>query len=263
MATDIEVRRQPLAPLDAQATKQAIASYQAGLNAVLDESDVQSFTDRRGGRHKFVKRSGWRKIALWCDLSLENRGVEVDRDENGKPLRARVVARASAPNGRYADGEGGCDMGERPNMSEHDMLATAATRAFNRAISNLVGLGAISAEEVDGTVPDPDQGPPYGPEAPPELLAEAQAAITRMWPQVPGGEATDLLAANFGYMPEIACRTINGLAWLVKDEVTTVTEPEPESEPTPAPRPSGTVPPGPVFDPGSDDVDIDAILGGE
>jgi hypothetical protein len=260
MPTDLEVRRQPLAPLDAQATKQAIATYQAGLNAVLDESDVQSFTDRRGGRHKFVKRSGWRKIALWCDLSLENRGVEVDRDSAGKPLRARVVARASAPNGRYADGEGACDMGERPNMSEHDMLATAATRAFNRAISNLVGLGAVSAEEVDGTVPDPDQAPPYGPEASPELLAEAQAAITKMWPHVPGGDATDLLAANFGYMPEIACRTVNGLAWLMDRGEPAATEPE-ATEVAPPPRPSGSVPPGPALDP--DDVDIDAILGGE
>jgi hypothetical protein len=259
MSTDLEVR-QPLAPLDAQATKQAIAAYQAGLNAVLDESDIQSFTDRRGGRHKFVKRSGWRKIALWCDLSLENRGVEVDRDVNGKPLRARVVARASAPNGRYADGEGACDMGERPNMSEHDMLATAATRAFNRAISNLVGLGAVSAEEMDGTVPDPDQPPPYGPEAPPEMVAEAGAAITKMWPHVPGGEATDLLAANFGYMPEIACRTINGLAWLMDRGEPAATEPE-ATEVTPPPRPSGSVPPGPALE--ADDVDIDAILGGE
>src|SRR5215467_1061797 len=124
--TDIEARR-PLAPLDVMATKQAITAYQDGLKSLLAPEDVQTFRGQKGDKHSFVKRSGWRKIALWCDLSVEDRTVTIDRDESGKPLRVRVVARAVAPSGRYADGEGACASDERRfSKLEHDILATAA-----------------------------------------------------------------------------------------------------------------------------------------
>jgi hypothetical protein len=274
-----EIERRPLTPLDATATRRAITQYQEGLKSLLDPAeDVQMFRSRDGSKHAFVKRSGWRKIALWCDLSVENRTVEVDRDEAGRPLRARVVARASAPNGRFADGEGSCAANERSfSKLEHDLLATAATRAVNRAISNLVGLGAVSAEEMDGAVTPMavDTEHPYGPDATDELVGEALTAIRAMWPDMAGdAEAmVDLLTRNFGSFPEIAGRTIKGLHYCVTnppkpaappshpafEEVVTPAAEEittPTVENTPANSTSGVAN-------ADDEVDIDAIFDAE
>jgi hypothetical protein len=68
------------------------------------------------------------------------------------PLRAEVWARAIAPSGRSMDGDGYCSVdeerfsGPRGNKSklENDLRATATTRAMNRAISGLVGMGEVS-----------------------------------------------------------------------------------------------------------------------
>ena len=53
------------------------------------------------------------------------------------------------PNGCFADGWGNCSRGERgfahPN---HDIPATAHTRATNRAIADLIGAGEVTAEEM-------------------------------------------------------------------------------------------------------------------
>ena len=279
----MEVERRPLTPLNVQQTKMAITQYQDGLKSLLDPDDVQSFVDRRGGKHAFVKRSGWRKIALWCDLSIENRSIDLDRDPGGKPLRARVVARATAPSGRFAEGEGGCDLTEHAvSKPEHDLLAIAATRAVNRAVSNLVGLGAVSAEEMDGGAPmaaatdTTDPAHPFGPDAALELRSQALAAVEAMWP----GQAADapamlgLLEANFGYLPEIAARTINGLYWCVSnpdawqskakagpefDEIVTPAAEDVQPKTTPdvdLPGPKTT----PDVDLPADEVDIDAIF---
>ena len=53
------------------------------------------------------------------------------------------------PTGRYADGWGNCSRQEgnkaHPN---HDIPATAMTRATNRAIADLIGAGEVTAEEI-------------------------------------------------------------------------------------------------------------------
>src|SRR5215471_5290058 len=128
------IDQRPLAPLDLTATKQSMDTYQQGLHSLLDATDWQKFGSGEKER-AFVKRSGWRKIATWFNLNLENRRIEVERDEHGNPIRASVIARATAPNGRYAEGEGAASLTERRfSKPEHDLPATAATRALNRAI---------------------------------------------------------------------------------------------------------------------------------
>jgi len=59
--------------------------------------------------------------------------------------------RALAGNGTYVDADGHADIWEKgyPN-SYHNAKATASTRAKNRAISDLVGGGELSAEEIAG-----------------------------------------------------------------------------------------------------------------
>jgi hypothetical protein len=140
--------RGPLAPLDLEQTRASMQLYQEGLRALLDESDWQVFHDKDGAERKFVKKSGFRKIATWFELNLEVTKIEIDRDQNGNPRRARAIARAVAPNGRYADGDGAASLGERTfSKPENDLPAQATTRAMNRAISNLVGMGAVCLPE--------------------------------------------------------------------------------------------------------------------
>ena len=97
----------------------------------------------------YVKKSGFRKIAVFFGLSdsiiSEDR---VDRENGTFFWRIKVESRA--PNGRTSVGVGICDSQER-NFShiEHDVYATAHTRAKNRAISDMVAGGLVSAEEMD------------------------------------------------------------------------------------------------------------------
>ena len=146
-------------------------AYQDAVNQLLTEDDYQPI----GGK-KFRKRSGWRKLATAMGVDLELRARDYERDDAGRITRAEVVARAKAPNGRYADGLGACDVFERcctrgcdkrhrhcpaasgtacPGFShfskpQHDIPATAHTRSVNRACADLFGAGEVSAEEMEG-----------------------------------------------------------------------------------------------------------------
>lgn len=180
-------RAEVLKPLDVAAQRDAMALYQQGLQSILDESDWQN----AGRGRKFVKKSGWRKIAAWFSLNIEIRGEVggVERAEDGSVLRAHVVARAVAPNGRHADGDGYCDVSEsrfadNKAKLENDLRGTATTRAVNRAVSNLVGMGEVSAEEVNagGRTPDPehDQALINGTRASDELARMATRALRQL-----------------------------------------------------------------------------------
>jgi hypothetical protein len=166
---------QVLMPMDVDQVVQGMAAYQSLLPKLLDESDYQG---RVGSRDRFVKKSGWRKIARAFNLSLERISESVERDDDGLVVRASAVYRAVAPNGQYGDGDGYCSADE-PRFKdakgrqklENDLRATATTRAKNRAISDLVGMGEVSAEEI-GAAPV-EAGPAYGP-----VVADAQKAAT-------------------------------------------------------------------------------------
>ena len=213
----VEVQRRPLTPLDIGETKAAQKLYQDGLTQLLDRAEDVTPIRGRGGKVKnHVNRSGVSKITTWCSLSTTLVDTVVERDEDGKPLRWRVTVRATAPDGRVSDGVGAFDVKERPSSKpEHDGLGTAFTRARNRAVMDLVGMGEVSAEEmVDGGAVASGTELPYGPEATLDLMMNCQEAIPLILPGVPGDDAVALLAKNFGYLPEIACRTIMGMKWL-------------------------------------------------
>jgi hypothetical protein len=165
-ARPLPVPAQPTQLLRPMATPEEaadmMAEYQRTVRAVLDPSDYQEA--ERG--KKFVKKSGWRKIAKAYGLSVEIISVEVERDEEGHATRATVVVRATAPNGQTQDGDGYCSIEEgRFSRSsgrqklENDLRATATTRAKNRAISDLVGMGEVSAEEVGSLTHTPAEQP--------------------------------------------------------------------------------------------------------
>lgn len=161
-STALEVRpasHEVLMPLDTEQVVAGMKAYQDLLPKLLDESDYQDagYDKKTGKRRKFVKKSGWRKIARAFNLSTQLVSVEIQRDADGAPIRAQSIVRAIAPNGQISDGDGYCSVEEKrfreqnadKAKTENDLRATATTRAKNRAISDLVGMGEVSAEEVD------------------------------------------------------------------------------------------------------------------
>jgi len=151
----------------------AFQGYQAAKEALLTTSDYQTF--REGGTERaFVKRSGWRKLAIAFGVSFTIIDKQLELDEAGMLRYAEFTVRATAPNGRSSDGWGSCSADERccvPGCTRrhrhcaaadggschpanhfskprHDIPATAETRAKNRAAADLFGMGEVSAEEV-------------------------------------------------------------------------------------------------------------------
>jgi hypothetical protein len=170
-------------------------SYQAVCTALLDDSDIQTI-----GKKEFKKRSAWNKLSVAFGVSTEEVRTTHERDERGRIIRTECVVRATAPNGRISDGIGACDLYERccdadtckqktvwPDSGrptghahcnafpckqahfsnpQHDIPATAFTRASNRAKADLFGMGEVSAEEVSEHGPAPATSPePPGPDA--------------------------------------------------------------------------------------------------
>lgn len=177
-----ERRSEVIRPLAADDLVDSFNQYQELLPKLLDSADYQTT-----GQDRFVKKSGWRKIAAAFDLDVILIRSEVERDENGQPTRAEVWARAIAPSGRTMDGDGYCSIDESRFQTakgkakvENDLRATATTRAMNRAISGLVGMGAVSAEEVDSSGGGRTKTPDWAKPAPDDARAALTAALTKV-----------------------------------------------------------------------------------
>jgi len=141
--TSEEVEMSVVSP-DVQGTVEALGKFLELKEKVLQKDDVIVIAGK-----KYIKRSGWRKIALAFNISTEI--VSVDRDYASNLKICHVKARATAPNGRVSEEIASCDSSEFDNkvkFSIHNLETKAATRAINRAISNLVGGGEVSAEEI-------------------------------------------------------------------------------------------------------------------
>jgi hypothetical protein len=122
--------------------------FQALKRDLLSEEDTVMISGK-----KHVKRSGWRKISLASNISTVIVDAQHEKAEDGT-YTVRVKARATAPNGRFAEEIAVCDSSEfekgRLEGTLHNIETKAATRAINRAVSDLVGGGEISAEEIEG-----------------------------------------------------------------------------------------------------------------
>jgi len=119
-------------------------SFQTLKARLLKPDDYH--TDR--GR-TYIKKSGWRKIAAAFGISVET----IDRRRIEKvdgSFTIEITVKAIAPSGRATTGEAAASSTEpacKGVKSDNNTLATAFTRAANRAISDLVGGGEVSAEE--------------------------------------------------------------------------------------------------------------------
>ncbi len=164
----------PVAPIEA--VQQVFQAFQDAKKSLLSSGDVLQAPDG-----VYIKKSGWRKIAVFFGISL--RKVAEGWVEGASTPTWYVTYRATAPGGQYQDATGYCSWGEgmpRGRVAsakekaaqlvkakkwsqgyadrhvqgviaklEHDVRVTAETRAKNRAISDLVGGGEISAEEIE------------------------------------------------------------------------------------------------------------------
>ena len=141
----------------AVSVEDALSSWNAFLElktAILRPEDRQRIGDKT-----FTKKSGWRKIASFFNLTDEIIDRQIEK-ENGVTIYAEFTVRATAPNGRYAEGWACASANEKKfTKPDHDIPATAQTRAKNRAISDLVGGGEVSAEEMSGTASNPVERP--------------------------------------------------------------------------------------------------------
>lgn len=162
---------------DLEEIAQSFESFQKVKTQLLEKDDLQSISG-----NTFITKSGWRKIATAFGVSTNVTSKE--REVGDGVVTISVTARAEAPNGQAANGVASCssnesnftewlseDQNDKPDtpldgevawidgawrrikppreLKEHDVYATAATRAKNRAISDLVGGGDVSAEELD------------------------------------------------------------------------------------------------------------------
>ncbi len=160
------------APRELINVDQAIAewdAYQELTRRLLTDDDYQRIGDK-----KFKKKSAWRKYAKAFNISCEEISKEIVRAEDGYPIYARVVVRATEPSGRWQDADQECHVTEkccvaatsRMCSKRHthclpacdgrhhfshpgDIPAVATTRAKNRAISDLIGAGEVSFEEAE------------------------------------------------------------------------------------------------------------------
>lgn len=147
-------------PAALHAAKQFANAYNEVCAALIGDDDMQ-----QAERGKFFKKkSAWRKLGRHFGVSTEivhkERGWETDERTGERFYYAEVHVRGTAPWGQSMVAVGACDTresrftgrGAQQAMAKmgNDVLATAETRATNRAISNLIAAGEVSAEEVQG-----------------------------------------------------------------------------------------------------------------
>lgn len=159
----------------------AFAEKQQLYAAILDESDYiyavsfvengrakQNIYARRVDAEKAAnayqvdiraspKKSGIVKLASALGIQAKRRATRGLPDDP-EATYSYVVYEATHPRtGRSEEGIGWCDKTERGGrISSHDVIATADTRAYNRAILRLAAFGDVSAEEIiaSGAVDD-------------------------------------------------------------------------------------------------------------
>ncbi|XP_042475038.1 uncharacterized protein LOC122057100 [Macadamia integrifolia] len=120
--------------------------YQNAAMAILEKSD---YTVISGS--PFIKKSGWRKISFYFNLSYEIKDKTIEFDENRNVQRAEFVVRAHMQGGRFSDGWGSCERREKRFLKpNHDIPSTAETRAKNKACQDLLGIGEYRPGATNG-----------------------------------------------------------------------------------------------------------------
>jgi len=145
----------PLEPIDSD--KFEIQDLDGAKQEITQQIDLFNFTiskivnnnDYYNGN---IKKSGVRKLQTAFNISTEIMNEKIWKEHGVWKAKYRV--RARTPRGRFAECIGAAVQDEKrdrngnPVWNYHDTIATAQTRATSRAILDLVGFGAVSAEEI-------------------------------------------------------------------------------------------------------------------
>jgi len=225
------VPRMHTGPLSPDQAREAQRTYQEISQALIDPAeDLQTIRTKAGPR-TFPKRSALQKLANAYRVSTEILQRHTTYDDDGQLVRCDAIVRATHPDGRYADGDGACSRTEDRfktggDKIDHDLPATAVTRATNRAISNLVAFGAVSAEEVtEGT----DAGAPAAevPEwAQPIPQTEVRAFGERL-ADIVGEQNRDAIGEAIWRQADGIPRIVAHIVTLIAGAVASPTEPTP------------------------------------
>jgi len=156
-----------------QRLRAAFAEKQRLYAAILDESDYiytvsymengkarQNIYARRKDAEKAAeaygvdiraspKKSGIVKLASALGIEARRKQARGLPDDPAATYSYVIYEAIHARTGRSEEGVGWCDKTERGGrISAHDVIATADTRAYNRAILRLSGFGDVSADEI-------------------------------------------------------------------------------------------------------------------
>lgn len=172
----------------------AFEAYQSLAKKIMTDDDVQNIQGKN-----FKKKSFWRKCQRFFNLSVSI--VSEVRDQYDGYFVYKFVVRATAPNGASMDGTGSCSSNEKGIFkTEHNARAIAETRAKNRAISDLVAFGEVSAEEVDASIngdhkPCQDEEAPFNSdvETPPDGTVAKQKELYDILVKLNNGDTTEAM----------------------------------------------------------------------
>ena len=152
-------------PMSPAAVCDALTQYRE-IQTALDSAFPDCIMHVQG--KQFRKKSYWRAVSTAFRLSVEIVSDAEYVDENGG-RHWLATAKATAPDGRSATGDGSCSASEKTDRNGkptkmatlHNIRAHACTRAKNRAISDLVGFGEVSAEELGASAYNDRQAPTH------------------------------------------------------------------------------------------------------
>lgn len=122
------------------------------------------------------KKSGIVKLAAALGIEAKrvlSRGLPDDPNATFSYVTYQATHKRT---GRSEEGIGWCDNKERPKL--HDIIATADTRAYNRAVLRLAGFGDVSADEIIAGASTEEQPQAVVLDSQPKRPAELPAATS-------------------------------------------------------------------------------------
>lgn len=153
-----------------QVLRAAFAEKQRLYAAILDENDYiftvsyveqgktrQAIYSRRADAEKAAttygvpyraspKKSGVVKLAAALGIQASRQYTKGLPEDPSATFSYVMYEAVHNRTGQKAEGIGWCD--EKERAKRHDIIATADTRAFNRAVLRLAGFGDVSADEI-------------------------------------------------------------------------------------------------------------------
>jgi len=130
---------------------EAWQEYQSLKTKLADKGDFANIQGKQHPTKQFAN-----KLSKFFGLSVQI--IKAEKEVFEDSFTWHIWARATAPNGQFRESDGHCSSKERKFAHlEHDVYATAVTRAKNRAILELAGFGEVTAEEItddDGQEPN-------------------------------------------------------------------------------------------------------------